>query len=64
MNSCDDCIHAQAYLNSIKYVRKPQTDIMIVACPKHLAMIENTNLFMKYETIEEVREYSKKKDAD
>jgi hypothetical protein len=56
---CDDCIRSQATLNSIKYIRLSQTDIMIVACPKHLAMIENTVMFMKYETLEDIREHSR-----
>lgn len=57
---CDDCIKAQADLSNIKYIRIQDntTDIMIVACQKHLSMIQNTNLELKYESIEEVRQNS------
>lgn len=60
MNTCKDCIHAQADLSSIKYIRIANiTDIMIVACPKHLKGIENVSIPMKYETLDELRENSK-----
>jgi hypothetical protein len=55
MNSCKDCINAQAYLNSIKYIRVQNADIMIVACPKHLAMMKDTYKEMRYLTIEDFR---------
>ena len=59
MNTCNDCVSAQAYLTSIKYIRIHDTDIMIVACQKHLKKIQGSSLEMKYETLEEIRTYSK-----
>lgn len=65
MNSCKDCIKSQANIDSIAYIRfSNTTDIMIVACPKHLAMLKDTILKMEFETIEQVREFSKQEDAD
>ncbi len=57
---CDDCIHSQATLNSIKYVRIGNVaDVMIVACPKHLQMFKNTFVMMNYESLEDIREIAK-----
>lgn len=45
----------------MKYVRVQNADIMIVACPKHLKMIKDTDLKMQYETYEDIERYAKEK---